>query len=133
MSIKITIPVDNVLFNNLIEKSDYFLDLAFEAVKKYAQKQIEQYNSQGIIHRFFNGFKFVEVRKYRGRCFDCLNGCWPYAYALLQGDYYSVDSLYCTQTYKTISFCRENGIETIEMDEKDLDRLVTIEKEYNKK
>lgn len=137
--IKLTLPTNLTIFDSLKEKSDYFLDLAFEQTIKESDRRIYNYNNSNWFVKFWDKkvvkeFNYSDNKKYKRLSsddywadYDEMNSC------LIKGYRSLYRSEFLSRIHKTITFCRENDVSSIEMEDSDVNLLKEIEKEYNDK
>jgi len=141
-SSRINLNIDLNIFENLKDKADYFSDLAFENVKKEADKKIDEYNKLSRWSRFWNK-KIVKesfyigigkVYRYNRICStDIVLSCQDMLISDVPGIYYLSLAELALKTNDTITFCREKVVSSIEMEASDAKLLGEIEKEYSKR
>lgn len=137
-TVKLTLTTNLNIFDNLKEKSDYFSGLAFEQVNKECQRRIDKYNKSSWFSKFWDKKTVIDDiytnKKYSRLSssdywtnYDELNG------PRLKGVRNLYKSEFLLRINKTITFCRENDIGSIEMEDDDAKLLDEIEKKYSKK
>jgi hypothetical protein len=141
-TVKLKLPTNLNIFDNLKEKSDYFSDLAFKEVKKDADKRIDEYNKLSWWSKFWNKKVIKEsfylgigkAYRYNRICStDCILAIKDMLLADVHGMYYLSLAELALKTNGTIVFCRENGVGSIEIEDSDVQLLNRIEKEYSKR
>ena len=118
--IKLTLPTNLTIFDSLKEKSDYFLDLAFEKTVKEANRRIDNYNNSNWFVKFWDK-KVVIDDIYANKKYSRLSSSdyWTNYDELkgprLKGYRFFYRSEFLSRIHKTITFCRENSVSSIEM------------------